>query len=334
MTAADDITEDASLSLTEDEGDNHIVHAKLEPLSPSNKDREDDINPTTTQHTTEWTMQQLFARPQTRACLLVYWGLAFCSLAMDEMFPLFCISPTAGLGLPEAAIGQILSVSGILFAVGQCVLQSTSSSSWIMSKKNHHVCCRNTIEGNGLYGSIRCGAVAVVPTFLAVIPSRWVQEALMASNDRSSENHDSSIELAIVTWAYLSIVLALNRLSLLVFFGNISVAINRSAPPASRAVLNGLSVVGGSIFKAMGPAFSGMISTVAIRTLGHYGSVAMFGSLAVAAACAAVSSFVFLRETEDAQINHSSSADDSEGMEVVELRTNPTQSAENSGTDG
>ena len=37
------------------------------------------------------------SRPRTRSCLLVYWGNSFVTLAIDEIFPLFCISTSAGM---------------------------------------------------------------------------------------------------------------------------------------------------------------------------------------------------------------------------------------------
>ena len=48
----------------------------------------------------ETSIWSLMKRRQTLSCLLVYWGQSFVTLAIDEMFPLFCISTRAGTYMP------------------------------------------------------------------------------------------------------------------------------------------------------------------------------------------------------------------------------------------
>ena len=100
------------------------------------------------------------------------------------------------------------------------------------------------------------------------------------------------------TVLFLACILAVHRCFSLVFFSSISVATNRTVPSSDRAAMNGLSVLGGSGAKALGPTFAGALTTVSVKWLGKYASLAMFGSIGMLGLCVSASSFFFLHDRE------------------------------------
>lgn len=68
------------------------------------------------------TLSSIWSRRNTRYHLLVYWFYSMVIIAIDEAFPLYCISRNNGLhddGLSESDIGEILSISGLIFSLAQ-----------------------------------------------------------------------------------------------------------------------------------------------------------------------------------------------------------------------
>lgn len=222
------------------------------------KDSTEDLPPDvpesapTHNHTSIW---HILSRPGTRISLALYWAFSFVSLTVDEAAPLFLLSRVAGFGLSERSIGSLLSAAGLLFATSQYVV-----STWVY-------------KWYGLYGSVRFGA-AVSPVVLLMIP--WSR-------------------LGTYSWAnfaYLAVCLAVYSVLSLVFFANVSVAVNRSVPASERATTNGLASFGGSIAKGMGPVFAGYLVAYSVAWGGEYGGVLIFGTTALLGLCAAVPSFL------------------------------------------
>ena len=84
------------------------------------------------------TMATIWSRPDTRRHLIIYWVYSFVIISVDEAFPLFCISKQAGLSLSEAAIGKILSISGLIFVTMSIyLLYSIGGLAWNLRK---HYC--------------------------------------------------------------------------------------------------------------------------------------------------------------------------------------------------
>ena len=177
--------------------------------------------------------------------------------------------------MSERTIGQILSASGIIFAVSQYFIQSFIYNRY------------------GLYGSIRIGALLSAP-MIFLVPVSLLLNHQHSAGTASDDEHAISRP----TFVYLCLVLALSKVFLLVFFSNISVAINRAVPSESRAALNGLSIVGGSVAKALGPSFAGVTATVSVGLLRQYGSLLMFGSVGLVSSLVAIASFVFMKEND------------------------------------
>lgn len=215
----------------------------------------------------------LMSRPHTRARLMVYWGNAFVDPAVEELFPLFCISLKAGFGLPERNIGKILSTSGMMFGVVQYFI-----SSYLYDRF-------------GLYRSIQIAAVLCVPTTLMIPVSLLFNYA----------DHQPG-EVTTATFVYLCLVIMLNKAFFLLFFSNISVAINQTVPAKHRAALNGLSILGGSLAKGMGPTFAGLTATWSIALLDRFGSILMFGSVGLLSSFVAAASFVYIREISETTV--------------------------------
>ncbi len=60
------------------------------------------------------------------------------------------------------------------------------------------------------------------------------------------------------TFLFLAVVMGAARLMSSLHFGTISMLCNESVDPHHRATMNGLSMVGGSAMKMLGPSFSGV----------------------------------------------------------------------------
>ena len=61
------------------------------------------------------------------------------------------------------------------------------------------------------------------------------------------------------SFLFLSILFAINRIFASLFFTSVSIATNRLVPTSHRGSMNGLSVLGSSVSKAMGPAVAGVL---------------------------------------------------------------------------
>lgn len=219
------------------------------------------------------TMLSLLSRPQMRTHMAIYWAFSFVGLSVDETFPLFCISKEAGFGLSELKIGRILSLCGLLFAVAQYFATS---------------CVYNRYR---LYGSIRMGSILSAP-ILFLVPFS------VLTNRGASEGHVNR-----VTFVFRAIIMAAYRLFALVFFSNISVAVNRTVSTQERATANGLSVLGGSIAKAIGPIFAGFLVSGSVAAAGPAASVLIFGTIGSLGLVVIALVFWFLREGQEADEN-------------------------------
>ena len=190
------------------------------------------------------TMASLWEKVDTRNHLMLYWAFSFVAIAIDEAFPLFCMSRTGGLGLTEKGIGKLLSSTGLLFAVTQYHVYA-----WI-------------VDRYGLGNSIRLGATLSAPLAALIPVSLWLNAAGKNSGgswlwSSSTSSSSSSSDLTWAAFIYLSLLLAACRIFGLVFFSSITIVTNRTVVPSHRGTMNGLSMLGGSFAKALGPVFAG-----------------------------------------------------------------------------
>jgi len=186
--------------------------------------------------------------------LLVFFGYGFVTTAVDEAFPLFCISKEAGIGLSEVSIGKILSLSGILFASLQYFVYTA------------------IVDRMGVYPSLKIGTLLSSP-IVCLIP---ISIVLNKQADYS--------EMTRTTFLFLGAVFAIFRIFSSTFMASITLAINRLVPPSQRGTLNGYSMLGTSVAKTCGPTFAGWIVSFFFSSglfPPHLGAVMVFAVIAL-----------------------------------------------------
>jgi hypothetical protein len=205
------------------------------------------------------TMAFIWSRSVTRHHLVMYWVYSFVIISVDEAFPLFCISRQAGLGLPEAAIGKILSISGLIFVLCQ------------------YVCYTRLVAWLGIYGTIHVSAFTMIPCIFLIPASMPFQSTLG--------------QLFPPLLSYLSVLMAMYRIFANIYFSSITIATNRTVPASLRAATNGLGSLGASIAKGIGPAVCGFFVAFNFSSgivPPQVGAVAVFGVLSLLALLVAV----------------------------------------------
>lgn len=175
-------------------------------------------------------MSSLWARGGTRDHLVCFWLLSYASIIVDEGFPLFCMAKYGGLNVEEIDIGKLLSGAGLLFVLGQY-----SSYSYVMSRF-------------GLYASQIIGMLLGTPITI-LMPF-----ALYLDRGRSEENR-----LTTSAYLFICIIYGIKNIANNISTSSISIATNRSVPANQRATVNGLSQVGVSAVRAIGPICAGFL---------------------------------------------------------------------------
>lgn len=115
------------------------------------------------------TTASLWAQRSTRNHMLLFWVASLVMVATDEVFPLFCISKAAGLGLTEKSIGVILSTSGVILAVAQYLVYSV------------------LLKLFSLMGSIRIGSMLMGPLVACVPMSLWWNQSNDGTGDENMD---------------------------------------------------------------------------------------------------------------------------------------------------
>jgi len=198
-------------------------------------------------------MASLWAVPATRHHLMIFWLMSFMSVVLDEAFPLFSIAKVGGINLLETGIGKILSGAGLLFVCGQYIVYT-----YVM--KYH-----------GLYGSQVIGSILATPITI-IMPL-----GLYLNSGQAERNH-----LSWSAYIFFSLVLGCKNVCNNIAFSSIAIATNRSVVSTQRASVNGLSMLGGSFAKALGPAVAGFLVTFSLE--GKYfspyvGDYVLFGAI-------------------------------------------------------
>jgi hypothetical protein len=196
----------------------------------------------------ELSMISLWRKQEIRTRLCLHWCFSFLSISLDEAFPLFCMSTTAGFGLSEIQIGKILSTCGLFFVISQYFAHSI------------------VYDRFGLNGSIRVGSLCSIFVFfipLSVLLNRGASPG----------------QLRWSTFLYLAIVLGMFRSLSMIFFANLAVSLNRTVPVEARATMNGFAMLGASIANGCGPAFGGVLVACSISILKSNGSCLIFGTV-------------------------------------------------------
>jgi MFS family permease len=182
----------------------------------------------------------------TRRHLLIHWAFAFVSTLSDEAFPLFAMSVAGGLGMPEATIGSILSLAGLVFASFQYVV--------------YHV----VVDRCGIYNALVVGSIlGIQPLFLIPI------SLLMPSRVAAS--------------IFLAVIMGVCKVFVSLYFTTISLPLNKSVPPSQRATMNGFQLMGGSLARACGPIVAGNLAGFCFSSpnLAHNGSIIVYSTIAL-----------------------------------------------------
>ena len=204
------------------------------------------------------TIQSLMKRRGTREHLMVYWFYSFLSITVDEIFPLYCISKTSGLGITEKSIGKILSGTGVCYVIIQYFLLT------------------GLVDRFGFYKTLRIGTIFSMPA-VCLIP------ASLITNKNAPEG-----TLALPTLVYLSVVVAIVRSLASVAFSCITMTANRTVSAHQRSTMNGLSMLGGSFAKAGGPMFGGILFSSSVNHITPpFGSVFVYSFVALLGVCLA-----------------------------------------------
>ena len=196
------------------------------------------------------TISSLWKRKSTRQHLLVYWVYSFLVIAVDESVPLFCISINSGLGVSEKIIGQFLVVSGFSYLFIQYY-----AATWL-------------VRTFGMYETLHIGTVCSGP-IVVLLPI-----ALIFNRGVDPGN------ISVLALLYMSGLYSIMRGFTTVVFATVTITTNRTVPSWQRASLNGLAMLGGSIAKAAGPAFSGALYSWSVSSgvfPAPYGTVFVFG---------------------------------------------------------
>ena len=230
-------------------------------------------------------LSYLWSKTDTRNHLIVFWIFSFVAIAIDEAFPLYCISKTGGLGLSENEIGKLLSATGLIFAVSQYNVYG-----WI-------------VDRYGLRRSIQLGALLSAPLVTFVPISILFNNA---SDDQGEvEDPTSLVNNSSLSWTsfiYLSLLLSFIRIFGLVFFSSIAIATNRTVIPSHRGTMNGLSMLGGSVAKGLGPIFAGLLVSSGISSGVFAPKVGAAVVFVVIGACSAITAgiiFCLLAENKN-----------------------------------
>lgn len=212
------------------------------------------------------TISSLMKRQGTREHLFIYWGYSFLIVSVDEVFPLFCISKSSGLGITEKIIGNILSGSGFFYMCIQYFLIT------------------NLVSRFGLYKSLRIGTILSVPL------ACFIPISLIANTGAPDGT------LAMTALVFLSALYAIIRSFSSVVFSTITMTCNRSVPAHQRASMNGLSMLGGSLAKSIGPLFGGILFSTSVNNVTPpFGSVIVYGTITLLGVCLSLRAY-YLRE--------------------------------------
>jgi len=198
------------------------------------------------------TMLELWGNESTRHHLITRWLLVFPSMVFDEAFPLFCIAVNGGLGLTESGIGKILSGAGLVFIFGQYYIYT-----FIVSRY-------------GLFNSQIIGSLCATPLCFLMPFALYLNQGANLND---------------ITWSayiYLSLMIGMSNIGNNVVLCSLTISTNRTVSTDQRASMNGLSMLGGSVVKAFGPAIAGFLVSFLLGS-GYVpptlGSVLLFSSM-------------------------------------------------------
>lgn len=195
-------------------------------------------------------MASLWNKPTVKAYMIANWVNSFSNVCQGEAFPLFAMATVGGLGLEEKLIGTVGTLAGLMYCIGQYLIFTFVMKTY------------------GLVGALRWGAfwgaVPVIAIPLSLFLSGWWQIA------------------------YLALISGIIMICNSVFLGCNTIGSNRSVEPYERATMNGMSSIGTSIGRGLGPICAGLLvaalmtSPILPASLGGWFLYGLLGAIGVA----------------------------------------------------
>lgn len=199
-----------------------------------------ETNPThvveTNEPPAEVTFKTIWAKKATRDHLIAYWFLLLCLLCIDGAIPLFLIATDGGLSLQEKGIGDVLFASGAVYGIFQYFIYSKVWNRF------------------GLYGTLQLSSILGTPAVIFIPIS-----ALLNRGEPPSE-------LSIIALLYLATIIGFNLVFMIAYYSAITVAANRTVSPEELSIMNGVSMVGGSVAQGLGPILAGFLTAYALTS--------------------------------------------------------------------
>lgn len=180
-------------------------------------------------------MSSIWGIESTRNHLISYWLFSFSNILVDEGFPLFCIAASGGLNLTELGIGKILSGAGFIYIISQYFVFASLMSRF------------------GLYKTMLVGTCISTPVTILIPLSLYLNRGAKEPND-----------LSYPAFIFLCFISGMKNVGGNVAVSALTIATNRTVPSNHRATMNGLSMLGGSFMKAIGPACAGFLASFLI----------------------------------------------------------------------
>jgi MFS family permease len=213
------------------------------------------------------TVSSLLSNKNTRDHLVAYWLNGFINVGLNEAFPLFAMSLAGGLGFTEIEIGYVLTGAGLLFCICQYFIFSHFMKTFGLHKSL-------------IYGSFLSNVPAILFP-VSLLTHGWVRLAFL-----------------IFLMAFLMVFNS-------VFYAGITIATNRTVEASHRATLNGLSAVGASIGRGLGPLVAGSLVAFSMTSQSiidpTFGSVLVYTVLTAGGTVAFAATY-HLSEEEDMTI--------------------------------
>ena len=135
-----------------------------------------------------------------------------------------------------------------------------------------------------------------------------VKSVSMLLNRHNTEFSANPQSLTWSAFLFLAVLLGFIRIFGLVFFSSITIATNRTVAAEHRGTMNGLSMLGGSIAKGLGPIAAGMFTTAALSKSPRMGSVLVFGTIGVCSGLTVwIAKYLLSEPTKDYSTNDGTS---------------------------
>jgi MFS family permease len=192
-------------------------------------------------------------RSSTRLHMIFNCIFSFAVTVIDDGFPLFSLSTVGGLGFEEIQIGQVWSLAGLIFVVGQYITYAAM------------------IEHLGLYPAITMGCA------LGLVPALLIPLSVWYTRKKKSE---------IFVVVFLGIILGITKIMICACFASLAIATNNTVPQRQRAEMNGLLLLGSSVAKGLGPIFAGFLVSLSFSGICSFltpelGSILIFSVIGI-----------------------------------------------------